>query len=259
LIARAHALQTAGDFEAFVRLAADDMVRHDRRRLVNHPDIVGRDQMLEAQEAARELGRSQVRSRAIATRGDRLALHEIESEYPSGIVPVLGVSETDGRLMTRMWHFDPDNYAGALELLDELYLGQLDDDLATVFRVVAALAAATNRGDIDFLADHFADAAVAVDHTSLSWPDLDAIGMVERARSVASQNLVFAAAELHRLTAAGIVYSSETWDPTSGFGTAGLSCVIFDAGKVVTWETFAADDLKAALARFDELIAEAGC
>ncbi|MGI9624651.1 MAG: hypothetical protein ACR2PK_17600, partial [Acidimicrobiales bacterium] len=253
LIAQAHAFQSAGDFDGFVDLSVESVERYDRRQLTGHPDVVGRDRLRKLQEAAGELGRNRVNSHVVATRGECLALHNVESEYESGLVPVLLVSETNGHLLTRYWLFDPDDYAGAIELLDELYLEQLDEDRKAAFKVLVRGTTAINRHDPELLDGMFADDLVAVDHELMGWPDLGVDGLIERVRSGIDAEMLFAIVEVHRISRVGGVVTSETWAPESGFGTVALGCFVLDQGRVAAWESFEPEELDAALARFDEL------
>lgn len=192
-----------------------------------------------------------VLERVIAVRDDRWSLVRSAIRYAGFETEILVVHETTAAGPHRRYVFhSADELLAAHDELDRMYVESLPADLAACYRVWMAGVAALNTGDLDSLQDVFAPDALFRDHQPLGFGELDVRTYLERLVSVGRHLTYYP--EVHRLSASAAVISVvSTYD--GDYAGSQVWFGVVDDGRVVLGESFAADDLAAALARFDEV------
>ena len=140
-------LFNASDWAGVRAMLADDFASdHLRPVLRSHNDPDG---FIASIRAAAELGMSDFSATPIATRGERLALVQVEFTSEDDFRgDLLTVTETDecGRLVALV-HFEPDDRDGADEELDRRWLASLDEPSAARAQGLVDYCRAYNRRD----------------------------------------------------------------------------------------------------------------
>lgn len=249
---------SAVDWDAMARHLAEDFYSDDRRPVVNLGVRRGRDDEMANWRATSDVWSSDVKSRVVATRGQRLGLfrftfaiqeHEPEKLQAAG----LGVVEIndDGQVAASVV-FDPDDHEAAIAELDARYLAGEAAQHARTWSVVAENYAALNRHEIPPTSDRLE----IKDHRRVPMVEPDDRTNVLHAGWDLIPNFRIYAEAVHRLNSVGAVVERTT----NGTSRDGLDAEwrVIDVftvqdGMVNRCEIFDEQDLSAALARFDEL------
>jgi class 3 adenylate cyclase len=255
----------AGDWPAMGASYADDVVSDDRRSGVSSGVTVGRDQLLELVHGLVDVGFTTVANDPIAIRGERLALVRRTWHRPDGFdLPVLAVVEYDAEdRMTFNIMFDPEETAAAVYELDQRYLAGEGSEHAWIGLPGADFWRCYNERDWTRAREVLADEMEVVDHRPLSsGTTLQSAGqLIEYTRAMIElvPDLIAFDVEHPRIGRRGAL-SRHLAQGTSTEGAAvELETLVITEmrdGHFVRSETFAPDQLDAAIARFDEI--EAG-
>ncbi|ASW90010.1 regulator [Mycobacterium marseillense] len=249
----------AGDWATIAQILGPDSFVEDRRRVVNVGFWDGRDAVIANMRALAE-GLAQVSLSVIATRGERLGLARIRSFNPDSrhggfAVEMLGIVEidADGRIAAHIF-FDADDIDAAFEELDARYLVGEAATHSHIWSVVTRAHLALNRREIvpttpDWInIDHRHGMSFApgeLRELLTSWNLAPEIGSYVEAA--------------HRLNNLGAVVTSMSHE-TSQDGVYAewrvVNIITIEGDLVNRLEVFDEADLRAALARFDQLAAE---
>jgi hypothetical protein len=246
-----------GDWAAITEILAPDSYVDDRRRVVNVGFWDGRDAVIANMRALAE-GLAQVSLTVIATRGERLTLTRIRSFNPDSrrgefAVEMLGIAEidTDGGIAAHIF-FDADDIDAAFEELDARYLAGEAAAHAQTWSVVARAQAGFLRGELPATTPN----AVFVDRRSLVASEaVDLDTYLHTVWDLLPDVSVYIEA-VHQLTGFGTVVT-QTLKGTSqeGFDAEWRMINIYAVERdlISRCETFDEEDLRTALAHFDEL------
>ena len=256
---RLKACIVARDWNAATEFLADDIAIDDRRRAVNSGIQYGRDAAIADLRSAIDLGLTNISLTVIAIRGARLELCRMcvsGDDRPDAFrIEFLSVVEinADERMVAR-FGFDLDDADAAFEELDARYLAGEGAPYAHTWSLIAAECAAFNRHELP------AAQWVTIDHRRLAVIDATEGQAAMRAIWEVTPNLRMQIEAVHRLSGFGVVASY------AAFGTSpdGLDVewpmillLTVDGDRINTCEIFDEADLDAALARFEELHAQA--
>ena len=260
LIARTLDLMNRGEWDELVamQVAADGVVRFDRRRTVSAPTLSD-----SASFGANAVGIYEVfgtvRPETIAVRGERLALIRLHcGEAPAFTMEMLVVYELDddGRIV-READFDDDDLDAALAELDERYIAGEGCDHEYLIRRSGDFRTAQRAGDLDALEDLVAADFRFLDHRPMGLPAADRAGylgvmraseeqtpggwMIQRSLDVRG-DVVLARTGRVGSTPDGLDYE---WEQ--------IAVMVWTAGLLRRVELFALADPALAQARFEEL------
>jgi hypothetical protein len=197
--------------------------------------------------------------RVIAERGERLVLADqgFDGDFD---VHSLIVTEVDANgLAVGAEVFDPEDLVAALDELDRRYTGGEGADHPAVTRVIAFLHDEARR-DWDASRTHYAPDFRAVDHRPMGHGDIGVDERVERDRALAEMmpgvhSYVVWAESIGRVALMRVVWVDLGGD--AGFERYSHVVVRVDEDGLADWtELFGEDDLAAARARYEELVAE---
>ena len=255
---RVNAYFGARDWEALGTIMAADVVDEDRRRVANAGVRHGRDAVVGGVQTAADLGAQHIRSSAIATRGDRLALSRFRysgrDQRPEAFYSeALGVFEIDidERVVAHV-AFDLEDIDAAFEELETRYLAGEAALHADTWSLVRRAYAALNRRELPPTAQDW----VNIDHRRLAPIAAGDLGAYLRATwDLSPQSGIYIEA-VHRLSKVGAVVTHVVKGTSlQGFDaewrTIDLS--MYEGDEIKRSEIFDEADLDAALARFDEL------
>ncbi len=172
LIARTLDLMNRGDWDtlATMNVAADGVVRFDRRRTVSAPTL-NDSESFGANAAGIYEVFGVVRSEPVAVRGERLALIRLHcGEAPTFTMQMLVVYELDddGRIVREV-DFDGDDLVAALGELDERYLSGEGAGHERVLRICRAFEDVNNRRDFEATQSMLAPDFTMADRTRLGF------------------------------------------------------------------------------------------
>jgi hypothetical protein len=252
----------ACDWDGMAEILADNFSRDDRRRLVGAGVRDGRDAWLADMRATADLWIANVTSTVTATRGGRLVLMRGRFSHrdqgrESFLTELLGIIEidTDERIVALVT-FDPDDIDAALAELDARYLAGEAAAHAHTWSVIAEASAGFNRHELPASTPDL----VYIDHRPLV--SIEAVDLAASLRAVwdiTSDVSVYIEA-VHRLSELGTVVT-QVLKGTSheGFDAEWRMVDIFtvDGDLISRAEIFDETDLDVALARFEELQAQA--
>ena len=219
----------------------------------------GRDEVLAAARAMAEVGVTNVDNIALATRGDRLMLSRALFRGATAEAEALQIYEIDDS--DRLAHlsiFDPDDLTRALRELERRYRMGDGAPYAEVLDVLETFVAAFAERDVDQLSSILHESFCLVDHRPLGWGEIGAEGFAELVGSLfaLAPDFVPLPTTFLRITSQGLVATMQGTGHDSPGGTfeiANCQLFIVEDGLIVRQETFPADALEAAGARFDEL------
>ena len=190
----------------------------------------------------------------LAVRGDHLDLFwshwTTDDGYTASIVAV-DHADADGRMLSSTM-FDPEDFAVAMQRLDEMYAASLPEEEAAVVRLASALSPLD--GDAEASIAHLDERLVTVDTRKLGWGTLDRDGTAERVRSAVDAGYMTWWADIKRVEEGGLLGSIATTVDLADPPARSWTVVAFDQDRPVREEIFALEDLAAAEARFDELM-----
>lgn len=248
-----------GDWTALGTMLSDDVANDDRRRTVNAGIRRGRDSDVANMRSLSEIGVTHVTSTIIATRGERLLLRRTRFSRDEGAedfnVEVLCVVELDAenRIATRIL-FDPDELDAAFEELDGRYLAGEAAPHAHTWSVIAGSYAAMNRRELFPTTPDW----VNIDHRGPGIIEEGALNASLRSLWQLTSDVTFRIEAVHRLTDFGMVCSHVAHGVSHDGVDAewrGIEVQTIEGDRIDRCEIFDAEDLDAALARFDEVTA----
>lgn len=224
--------------------------------------VGGSNEMQAGMEFFRELG-SRTSVDTLAIRGDRFSLFSVTIRQSGFVIDQLMVNElAEHGLLRRNVVFDPDDLEAALDELDAMYLAGLGPDDAETYRLATEQYAAYVELDAERLDEVTADNHVFVDHRRLgNFGELgraEFFEMFESRRATRGPGRALSTA-VHRLEGGVLVYSTgeQTARESDGaeVASSGVFMIHVVEGRVDRAEIFDDDQLDAALARAEALIA----
>jgi tetratricopeptide (TPR) repeat protein len=246
------------DWSGLADTLADNFCSDDRRRVVGAGVRHGRDAEMADLRSIADVGITNVTSKPIATRGERLVLtrgrltsrDQGAEAYFTESFSVVEI-DTDARIVVLV-SFDLNDTDAAFEELETRYLAGEAAAHAQTWSLFVRAYAALNRGEIPATASHVLD----VDHRSLAAIGSgDMVAYVGATLEDLAVSRIYAEA-VHRLSGLGAVVSHAA-DGTSpdGFDAEWrhVQVVTFEGDRINRCEIFDESDLDAALERFDEL------
>ncbi len=208
--------------------------------------------------------------RVLAVRGERLALVEFRPA-DSGLGPPtnskhrFAVVELDAdSLISRMTYFDFDHepLRAAANLIDVLWLDSQGVDVPDGAGVQMEMLEAYRSRDVDRLRAVLSDDVRILDHRPLGWSDFDKEGWLDLFIRVPENRAAQVASRVLRITEQGIVVEMSEWNFGAGVDLdetlPGIYIAMTNGAQVTHIEGHSDQDPGAALARFDELVAEQG-
>jgi class 3 adenylate cyclase len=245
------------EWDAIVRLLAQNVATDDRRRVVNSGALHGRDPVIAAMSALADVGVKHVTSEVIAIRGERLVLGRTRSagsERPESFrVDALDIVEidADGRIASHV-AFDLVDIDAAFEELDARHGVGEAAAYAHTWSVIAQGLAAFNRRELP----GFTPDSVNIDHRrARGFAPGDLTAYIGATWDLAPDVSAYAEA-VHRLSNLGAVWThAVSGTSQDGFDAEWREiCLATVEGDLINRiEMFEGDDIDTALARFDEL------
>jgi DNA-binding SARP family transcriptional activator len=249
------------DWDAMGELLADDVSADDRRLVVNAGIRRGRDLEMANWRATDDLWTISARSN-VATRGERLTLVRLvftSKDGPPQAFSAAGLAVVeidDSNRIARIVAIEPDDLDAAFAELDAQYLAGEAAAHALTWSVIVRAFAALNQHELPATTPSW----VNIDHRSTQRAEADDLTALIRATwEVVPRGRVYIEA-VHRLNDVGVV-TTYVARGTSQEGFAAewraVNISTVDGDMVSRSEVFDEADLDAALARFDELHAQA--
>ncbi len=255
---RCNAYFAAHDWDALAETFADDISTEDRRRVVGHADLYGRESVVANGRTIIDFGMTNLTSTVLATRGERLILARTcysgpDQEPGAFHTDILAVveSDADNRIVAHLV-FDPDDFDAAIAELEARYIGGEAAAYAHAWSVITTACAALSRGELFPTTSDW----VNIDHRrGIAFTPRDLTAYIRSAWNLLSDG-DFYIESAHRLNNIGSVV---TW---RGHGTAqegsdvefrGINTLTVEGDLINRCEIFDEADLDVALARFEEL------
>ncbi|WP_432206456.1 BTAD domain-containing putative transcriptional regulator [Mycobacterium paraffinicum] len=245
-----------GDWQAMAAMLAENFTNDDRRRVVGAGVQYGRDAQTADMQTVADLWTRNVTSTVIAIRGEHLALMRLrfsnsEQGPDAFLTETLGVLEIDAdERIAAVVFFD--DVAAAFNELEARYLGGEAAAHARTWSVIAAGCAALNRHELPATTAGFA----SIDHRRGAAHAPGELVDYVRAGWELDQKIRTYPEAVHRLSDLGAVYTHVAHGTSrEGFGAEwrGISVVTVDGDLVSRSEVFDEADVKAAIARFEQL------
>nr|WP_235674798.1 BTAD domain-containing putative transcriptional regulator [Mycolicibacterium pulveris] len=245
------------DWVAMASLFADDFHGHDRRSVVKL-DIREPDALIESHRVGLEFGISAASPTTIAIRGEHLALahvhYGVSDEQPGAFeVHVLHLVEVDSdERIAAIVAFDVDDIDAAIAELNERYAVGEAAPYAETWSVLTQAYEALNRHELPPATPGWADQ----DRRRIATIQSGAMATYLRDSWAAMSHGRMYIKRVHRMTQNGAVLTHAGYGTTTeGFDAEWqvIIVVTIDGQLIDRCELFDADDLDAALARFDEL------
>ena len=253
----------AGDWDAMAEILADNLSNEDRRRVVSTGIFDGRDAQMANARAMAELWSRNMTRTVLATRGRNLSLARLTlsgNGVEAFLTEFLAVMEIDAdERISAIIVFDLEDIDAAIAELDARYLAGEAAAHSRAWSAIAEVYAALNRGEIPPTAPDLVD----IDHRSLAAIGSgDLMAYLQAAALEDAPGGAIYIETVHRLTDLGAV-TTHVAKSTSreGFDAEWriTSFFIVSGDLVSRYEIFDEDDLKAAVARFDELQPKPRC
>jgi hypothetical protein len=259
---RCRAALAARDWDAMTEILAEDFCSDDRRRVVNTGIRHGRDVgVKDLQVAVDVIGIVYLTSVVIATRGERLELTSARvgnDERPEAFqFEVLQVTEIDAdERIAALVTFDPDDVEAAVAELDARYIAGEAASHAETWSVIAGAYTAVNRHEVPATTSDWN----MVDHRPIStFESGDLPAFLDVTWALTSDIDLYVEA-VHRLGDLGAVVT-HTSHGTSQEGLDvewhDINVVTVDGDLLDSCEIFDRADIDGAIARFEELHAQA--
>jgi class 3 adenylate cyclase len=249
------------DWDAMAEMFADNISTDDRRRVVNAGVQHGRDVELENMRALAEI-EAEITSSVIATRGKHLVLNRLRTsnrdlQHGEFGIELLNIVEidADNRILGGVL-FEPDDIDAAFEELDARYLAGEAAAHAGTWSVIAGAYAGFNRHEFPATTPD----SVYTDHRPLV--TFEAVDLAASLRALwdLTPDISICIEAVHRLSELGAVITF-TAHGTSDEDFAAEWRVIqlhtVEGDRINRSEIFDESDFDAALAKFDELSADA--
>nr|WP_184437820.1 BTAD domain-containing putative transcriptional regulator [Mycobacterium sp. AZCC_0083] len=244
------------EWDAIVRLLAQNVATDDRRRVVNSGALDGRDSVIAAMSAMAEVGVKHVTSEVIAIRGERLVLGRTRSagsERPESFrVDALDIVEidADGRIASHV-AFDLDDIDAAFEELEARYIAGEAAEHSHTWSLIARASAAFNRHVMPPTTPDW----VNIDHRKVTAFAPGDMSPYMRVTIDVAPDIKFYIEAVHRLNNLGAVFTQRGRGISpDGFDAEWREiCLATVEGDLINRiEMFEEEDIDAALARFDE-------
>ncbi len=249
------------DAQRYVR---DDYVRVDHGGIVSAPMIKDRHDLGVLLDAGIEVGFTEIEIRPLAVRGERLQLGRITSRTSDGFEAIrLSVDEfDDDGLVLYSALYDEADLASAMDELEARYIAGEGAEHAELVRLAVALRDMGRARDWQGFRDLLAGGFVSVDHRPIGFGTTGRDGFVEALQAGAQLAPDYLGYDRTRYWSGRASLMTRCGLGTSTDGSAyewvhHLVTLVDTAGLVERIEWFAEDDFDAALARVDELGAEA--
>jgi len=249
------------NWAAIAEILTDDSFVDDRRRVVNAGFWDGRDVVI-ANMRALEEGGANITSTVVATRGERLALTHICSanrDHRQGefSVEMLGIAEidTDERIAAHVL-FDVDDIDAAFAELDARYLAGEAAAHSHAWSVNSGFYAGFNRHELPATTRDW----IYIDHRPLVTIEANDLPASMRAIWDLAPDISIYMEAVHRLSDLGAVVTAAVYGSSQeGFDAEWRMIDLFtvEGDLISRCEIFDEADLDAALARFEELQAQA--
>ena len=228
---------------------------HSSRRS-STPEVRGGREVLEGiRDFWRNAGARAISNEVVAIRGDHLGLHRSTVRMETGdeiSVLTIGHLGPSGRWLRHVY-FDVVQLEEAQVELDRMYLSSLGYPDDNFLFGVCAPAYST---DMDVMAPVLHPDFEYVEHRPLTWTGGD--GETLRAiRSSADHNVVIMNREIYRISEHGMVFRRIEVATDALGETEFIGLAAFRDGLVIRLDFYPYDDLDAAIARYDELVAAA--
>jgi hypothetical protein len=243
-------------------LISEDSFTRDRRSVIGS-DLFGRAAHVANLETIAELGAHNVVYEPLAVRGSTLAVGRLSIDFAEWDSRLLALSELDADgLVASAVYFDEEALADALAELDERYIAGEGAEHAQLLRAAFDIDRAF-RSDQDAAAARFAPDFVFDDHRRLFYGK-GGLAHLTAARRASDETGLDVAATVNRkvLVAGRTILTVQHAMRRSSDGrdfewNASLIAVFDPSFRLRRLEYFDDDDWDAALARFDELAAQA--
>ncbi|MHB8463264.1 MAG: nuclear transport factor 2 family protein, partial [Acidimicrobiales bacterium] len=249
------------DWDAFAARVAEAAAGEDRRTIVGGIRYEGRDGVVAAWQGIAAIGATDVELTLMATRGDHLALARTVYRGAAGEVEAVSVLEFDaaGRWVL-MVAFDVADLDAAFDELDARYAAGEAARFVEAWAIATALTGSYAARDWTWMESLLTDDFSSEDHRPAGWGSLDRSGMIKVASGLVelSANVRLRIVAASRLSASGMVCHMRVSgnDATGGeFEIPFLALGVFAGHRIRNMEFFPFDDVAAALARFDSLVA----
>ena len=256
-------LVIAGRFDDAAEELVPHIVRVDHRITVSDATTHGRDEYMAALRSTFEVGFASVRVDHLAVRGERLALFRSSFTTDSGMqlmILSVGESDADGRVSS-LALYEEDALDDAVADLDARFAAGEGRPHAEILGTVAGSAVCVNARNWAGIRSVYSEHFTFVDYTPVGWPELDLDGFIEIQQSYADQVQLKSLLQSARVEGRAFLGTAVTvgTDPDGGeFEWVYHGVSTFDADQRYSRsEMYAEDDFATALARFDELAADA--
>jgi hypothetical protein len=259
---RMDAYYAARDWDAMTEILADAHYNDDRRRVVNGGIRHGRDLDIANMRAAADLGATNVTSTVIATRGEGLTLRRARysgrdprpEAFHTEVLYIVEI-DADERILAFVL-FDLNDIDAAFEELDARYGAGEAAEHAHTWSVIAALYAGFNRRERPSTTPGWS----FIDHRRLISVEAGDLDTFISATLDQFPSIGMYMETVHRLSDLGVVVthtargiSDEDFDAEWRM----IDIFTVEGGLISRCEMFDEADLAAALAKFDELSADA--
>ncbi|WP_433993785.1 BTAD domain-containing putative transcriptional regulator [Mycolicibacterium porcinum] len=246
------------DWEAIRRVLAENISTEDRRRVVNAGPRAGRDAVIAEISAISEVGVTEVRSDVIATRGTNLVLCRSRAAasqqlgaFHSDLLEIIEVN-SDNQVSTR-FVFDVEDVDAAFAELEARYLAGEAAPYARTWATVIGAYAAFNRREIPPTTPDWVN--IDKRHAAATFAPGEMVRYIQAAWEDSPDTRIHIES-VHRLTDRGAVVTHFAQGVShDGFAAESRDTHLLtvDGEMVSRSELFDAEDLDAALARFDAL------
>ncbi|MGB7880897.1 MAG: hypothetical protein WBL31_19180, partial [Ilumatobacteraceae bacterium] len=256
----------AGDVRGWRQLMADDVHVQDRRALLGHElsGVPGVETFYDDWQG----GPHRCAVTTIASRGDDLVLLDMRwtpADDPDGpALEHLQICRWDSGRLVEAVTFDPGDLESAIDELDERYLDSIrvvDDPMSLTLAIANR---ASTRRDVEQMAAAFDRSIAMVDHRGIGWPStVGREATSERLASLVGLPVGYLA-YTSRTLASGTVSSITEQRMRVVGNEGGVQESVFVSASVrdpatslmIRNEQFEMADLDAALARYDEILAD---
>ncbi len=252
----------ADDWVEMAKMATEDIITDDRRRVIGAGLQRGRDVNVANIRASHAIGIKNVRSTVIATRGEHLVLDRLvfsgqdptPEPFGTELLRVLEIDQ-DERIAAGVF-FDTNDLDAAIAELDARYLTGEAAPHAQTWSVIAGSYAGFDRRELSATTLDFED----IDHRrGAGFAPGDMIAYLQASWADAPDTKIYIAA-VHRLSNIGAVVTHVAHGVShEGFDAEwrDIHLLTVEDDMFSRCELFDAADLDAALARFEELTAPA--
>ncbi|ORB72988.1 regulator [Mycobacterium scrofulaceum] len=250
----------ARDWDATAQVFAEDYSLDDRRRVVNAGVRQGRDAAIEDLRVSADVGLlANLASEIVATRGERLVLTRVQAsgrDHPAIQLDVLQVVEHNGEQVMAAVLFDPEEIDSAFGELDARYVAGEAAPHAHTWSVIARSYSESNRHELPCMTQD----SICIDHRAALTAEREDLAEYLRSLWDLMPDTRAHIEAVHRLSDLGaVVTHAARGTSQEGFDAEWRVILvgIVEGDLLSRAEVFDEADLDAALARFEELHAQA--